>query len=384
MPESNNIITLDNIKNTLKQETGVAFSNNNFFINKVVDQFMLNLWAMKDKSGKIDVDKQKRSIYALANNVAKFAAARVDFNKDFDKIDVVFRGGIPCLSIRTELMARILSRRGYIYNDFFAAISPDSAARFVEKMSPDGRRVVIFEDDGKIPPEISVDNILSGAINRFAIRISIGQNANNLIDFYTIVPTQEIINAANRSENGFYVIKKEYDEKEKKYKRVITKTVNTDPTAPWIQFTSEMVKKTCVRRLQKVISETFPDLSDVNDLTEDAVFSEPAEENKNIITISSDNEENESEVVDWEHPTPEQAVAINSAYESYKAVPNLMLEHLNDILADFPEPDNEENRKKVKNKIISKHYALLYIFRKTKTLHQKHPELLNTFGWLIN
>lgn len=376
---SDSLITMDNIKLSLKTETGITFANNNFFLSKIFDQFTQNAWALKDTA------KQKAAIYALANNVAKFAAARVDFTKDFDKIDVIFRGGIPCLSMRTQLLPRLLARRGYIYTDFFVPIAAGSNARFVEKLTNDGRRVTIFDDDNHAQPLITVDNIINGTIDRFAIRISIGKNPNEMLDFYTIVPVGEIVAAASASDNGFFKVTrdtiKDQSGREKKVRKV-TDQRNQDPSAPWVKFTSEMAKKVCVHRLHKVISETFPDIADAAELTNDETYTEPEritpeEPEKKII------ESQTADTISWTDFTPDQISAINSAYTSYKSMPSLLIADLDKAAEDLPNPDTPEARAAVKAAIVEKHRPALYVLKQSKKLQEQKPEYMKKFGWLF-
>lgn len=376
------LITLDNIRTSLKTETGVTFNTNNFFLSKILDQFNQNTWALGT------IQKQKAAIYALANNVAKFAAARVDFTKDFDKIDVVFRGGIPCLSMRTQLLPRLLARRGYLYNDFFVPIAAGSNARFVEKLTNNGRRVSIFDDDDHPQPIINVANIVNGIIDRFAIRISIGKSPDAMLDFCAIVPADEVIAAANASDNGFYKVirttekdKNGYDKKVRK----VTDQLNADPTAPWVKFTSEMVKKVCVHRLQKVISETFPEIADAAALTDEDSYTEPER-------ITPDETPTESaktvdativEKTSWTEFTEEQAATINSAYQSYRQMPELLIADLDKAAADLPNPDTPEARTAQKAAIIEKHRPALYVLLKSKRLQEQKPEYMQKFSWLF-
>lgn len=376
------LITIDNIRTSLKTETGVTFGTNNFFLTKIVDQFAQNMWALKDQA------KQKAAIFALANNVAKFAAAQVDFSKDFDKIDVVFRGGIPCLSMRTQLLPRILARRGYLYNDFFAPIAAGSNARFVEKLTSAGRRISIFDDDDRAQPIINVENIVKGAIDRFAIRISIGKSPDAMLDFCAIVPASEIIAAANASDNGFFKVSRETVKdqygRDKKVRKV-TDTLNADPTAPWIKFTSEMVKKVCVHRLQKVISETFPEIADAAALTDEDSYTEPERitPDDSSDTAAKTVEAEASVKTSWTEFTEDQAAEIRSAYQSYKQMPDLLLADLDKAAADLPNPDTPEARAAAKATIIEKHRPALYVLLKSQKLQEQKPEYMEKFGWLF-
>lgn len=372
------LITLDNMRNSLRTETGVAFPLNSFFLNKVMDGFAQNVRALPTEQ------KQKEAIYALANNVAKFAAARVDFTKDFDKIDVVFRGGMPCLSTRTELLPRLLARRGYMYNDFFAAIGPNSNARFVEKLTANGRRVMIFNDDDQPQPLINQANLIGGNIEKFAIRISIGKSANEMLDFCAIVPADEVIAASNASENGLFKAQWMEVQDPRGYarkKRVVTDKPNDNADAPWVKYTSEMVKKVCVRRLQKVITETFPEIADACDLDTEDSYQEPIRVNSEPAAVETVAAPAQPVVVSWDNPTQEQAQAVNDAYESYKNLPDLMIEHLESMKADIPAPDARTG--KFKAEFAEKHYATLYIFRKAKSLHEKRPDLWEDFAWIF-
>lgn len=379
---SESLITLDNIRSSLKTETGVTFNNNNFFLSKILDQFNQNGWALGT------IQKQKAAIYALANNVAKFAAARVDFTKDFDKIDVVFRGGIPCLSMRTQLLPRLLARRGYLYNDFFVPIAAGSNARFVEKLTNNGRRVSIFDDDNHSQPIINVANIVNGAIDRFAIRISIGKSPDAMLDFCAIVPADEVIAAANASDNGFYKIirttEKDQYGREKKVRKV-TDQLNADPTAPWVQFTSEMVKKVCVHRLQKVISETFPEIADAASLTDEDSYTEPERITPDETPVEPVKTVDATVVqkTSWTEFTEEQAATINSAYQSYRQMPELLIADLDKAAADLPNPDTPESRAAQKSAIIEKHRPALYVLLKSKRLQEQKPEYMQKFSWLF-
>lgn len=375
---SDSLITIDNIRASLKTETGVTFTNNNFFLSKILDQFNQNAWALKT------IEKQKSAIYALANNVAKFAAARVDFTKDFDKIDIVFRGGIPCLSMRTQLLPRLLRRRGYIYNDFFAPIAAGSNARFVETVA-DGRRIVVFNDDDTAQPVINVDNIVNHVIDRFAIRISIGKKPTELLDFYAIVPAEEVIAAANASDNGFYKVTREKTRDQygrEKTVRTVTDKRNDDPTVPWVKFTTEMAKKVCVHRLHKVISETFPDIADAAELTDDEPYTEPERITPTgtpepVAAVDAD----AVEKISWTQFTPEQAATINAAHASYKSVPSMLMADLDKIIDEMPADDAD--RKKMKPVIIEKWRPALYIFLKSKKLQETRPDYMEKLGWIF-
>jgi|GEM_PF-5329314 len=375
------LITIDSIQKGLSTETGVNFKPSDFFLSKIMDGFSANARHLQTET------QQKNAIYALANSVAKFAAAQVDFKTDYDCLDIVFRGGIPCISMQTRLVPRLLARRGYIYTDFFAAIAPGSAAKFTEVIAG-GRRVVIFSDDSKQQPTINIANILNGNIDHLAIRVSIGKDANSLIDFAGVIPVDEIIAAANASEKGIYQIERYLDDNKKWKRRIKTdangnKLLNT-VECPWTQYTSEMVKKVCVRRLQKVIIETFPEIADVQGLTEEGMDADTApikvEEIKPIEEISPEEYETN---IDFEKPSESQTKDMVAAHETYKKLPEQIIDDLEKIKADFPEPLTQETMDENRENIIAKHFVTLALFRKYPSLHKKRPDLFETFKWLI-
>lgn len=377
-------LTIDSLRNGITMETGVRFRPNDFFLNKLYDGFLKNAYLLRTE------DKIKTAVYSVSSAIARCASAGIDFTKDFDLITPIFRGGIPSITIDVKAIPRLLARRGWIYQDALVAIPAGGKGQFEECIS-NGRRLVVYANNGDRQPVINCENLTNGSIERFGIRISIGRNAGEMIDFYDYVPTSEIIAAANASESGIFAFKYEKYKDEygnDKRRKVFATDANgnrvlSDKDAPWVKYTSTMVKKVCVRRLQATIRETFPDIGDVLE-TATMVGENQAQDYEQPVKIESEEipaEKPENEF-DFAKPTPEQSQEILDAKATYMKNPNALLAELEMIYKSIPDNMDDESRARTKSMLLSRHFALLFIASKQKTLAEKYPQLVDGIKWL--
>lgn len=377
-------LTIDSLRNGITMETGVRFRPNDFFLNKLYDGFLKNAYLLRTE------DKIKTAVYSVSSAIARCASAGIDFTKDFDLITPIFRGGIPTITIDVKAIPRLLARRGWIYQDALVAIPAGGKGQFEECIS-NGRRLVVYANNGDRQPVINCENLTNGTIERFGIRISIGRTASEMIDFYDYVPASEIIAAANASESGIFAFKYEKYKDEygndKRRKVFVTddngNRVLSDKDAPWVKFTSTMVKKVCVRRLQATIRETFPDIGDVLE-TATTVGENQVQDYEQPVKIESETitDEPPEKEYDFAHPTPEQTQEIMEAKKTYIKNPNALLAELEMIYKAIPDDMDDDTKKRTKQMLVSRHFALLFIASKQKSLAEKYPELVDGIKWL--
>lgn len=357
------ILTVDNLTKEISTEAGVRLKPTDLLMRRLMDGFQSNQKYLTT------MDAQKRAAFAACTEIAKCRAAAVDPVEDFDLLTIVFRAGIPAVTINVSALPRILRRKGYIYQDMIVAVPTGGKGRFVEQIA-DGRRIAIYDDGGDLPPLITPDNLTNGSIDRFAMRISIGRAAGEMLDFWDYIPTSEIIAAANASENGLYKTGWQQGPDGRKHRAILTdkdgNPIKNDKPGPWTQFTSTMVKKTAARRLQKIIKETFPDIG----ATMDAVLTEPEPSYPETI----DKEPVEAEFVvkyDWDKPDENQMADISAANATYKSNPQLLLTALENCYKEMPDNPTEDD----KRNLLSKYYTPLFIARRIKSLPEKYPAL---------
>lgn len=369
------ILTVDNLTKEISTEAGVRLKPTDLLMRRLMDGFQSNQKYLTT------MDAQKRAAFAVCTEIAKCRAAAIDPVEDFDLLTIVFRAGIPSVTINVSALPRILRRKGYIYQDMIVAVPTGGKGRFVEQIA-DGRRIAIYDDGGDLPPLITPDNLTNGSIDRFAMRISIGRAAGEMLDFWDYIPTSEIIAAANASENGLYKAGWQQGPDGRKHRAILTdkdgNPIKNDKPGPWTQFASTMVKKVCMRRLQKTIKETFPDVGAVMDAV--AKDDEPAE----IVPVTTT--ETPAEVVQtysWDKPNEDQMADISAANATYKSNPQLLLTALENCYKDTPENPTEED----KQRLIAKYYPTLYIAKRladapNSNLRAKYGPLVDGVQWL--
>lgn len=372
---TNGAITTDNLIKELSLETGVRLRTSDWLVRKLMDGFVSNAAKLQT------LDKQKKAMFAACTELAKCTAAEIDPIKDCDMLTVVFRGGMPSITINVNALPRILRRKGYIYQDMCVAIPAGGNGHFEEQIS-NGRRIIIYNQAGDSTPTVNIDNLVNGNIEKFGIRISIGKTPADMLDFFDYVPTNEIIAASNAGEAGIYKGKWVYENG--RNKKIIVKddqgnpVINTD-SCPWRDFTSTMVKKVCVRRLQKAIRETFPDIAEIVN-TVVAEETEPQPAPVDIDKIEETNDVAEQAVYDFEKPNEQQSQDIMDAITTYRANPALLLQTLETIKSEIPEDQTEAE--KMKDALLEKYFVPLFIAHRQKALAEKHPDLIDAIKWL--
>lgn len=367
------IITTDNIIGEIVKETGVRLRPNDIFVRKLMDGFAKNSSKLSTE------DKQKSAVFATCAELAKCAAAEVDPVKDFDMLTVVFRGGMPSITINIGALPRILRRKGYIYQDMCVAIPAGGHGHFEEQVS-NGRRIIVYNQAGDSTPTVNIDNLLNGSIEKFAMRISIGKTPADMIDFFDYIPTSEIIAASNAGEAGIY--KYIWTEDRGKRIRVQAKDesgnpiVNTD-SCPWRDYTSTMVKKVCIRRLQKMIKETFPDIGTV---LENVATDEQQASSEQPVPVETIEEIVAEPTFDFDAPTQEQMEDISAAKSTYMENPNLLLTALENCYKEMP--DSEDLRAQKRTELLQKYFVPLFVAKRQTKLREKYPELVGGIAWL--
>lgn len=212
--------------------------------------------------------------------------------EDYDKIDFVKRGKVITLSARVQAFIRACKRKGFTLIETIIGV-PQGDDIYFEEVYKDHVGIIYLLKDSRVNPDrdITAERLINNYFNRYICRLEIRNNkTGEIIMTSTDMTNQEIMYAQSCSENGLFESEwKEYKDKNnqtKKYKVVYDGSSDTEvrvnKNSIWYKWTSEMVKKTILRRALKNLKETLPELYDTI-LAFDKEFIQPQPEDDNSI-----------------------------------------------------------------------------------------------------
>lgn len=303
--------------------------------------------------------------------------------EDYDKIDFVQRGNIVTISARVQALIRACRRKGFTLKETIVAVPKDDDVYFEEEYK-DGVGIIYLLKDGRKQPDrdITAERLINNYFKRFLCRLEIKNNiTNEIIMTTTEMTNSEVMNAQASSENGLFqsewVTYLDKYQKEKKKKIIHDGSDGNDPilnkNSIWYKWTSEMVKKTIIRRALKNIKETLPELQQTFmafDKDEELVkeVKEKAKPDIQEVIIEADGVETIK--VDLLHLTKEQQSDVDEMFDIYKQNPKTAqadAEHIKELYeTGMPIQD-----------IIDEHYPELVNISKSKKLYPLIENILN-------
>ena len=322
--------------------------------------------ALKSLDLKTEADARQASNTFL-DNLQTLAQGGIT-TEDYDKIDFVKRGKVITISARVQALIRAARRKGFIITETIIAVPKEDDIYFQEEFY-NGSFVYILKDARKnTDREITAERLVDGYFKNFLCRLEILDIKNNRkIMTSTEMSGEEILRAQEASENGIFVSKwveaQGYNGYSKKKKVILNgkdgreKVLNKDSI--WIKWTSEMVKKTIMRRALKNIKEALPEL-DQTILAFDADLQIPATEEvqqKELKII--DVEGVEVDGVDLTNLTEEQKQDVEEVFEIYKQNPLTAQKDAEEIKEKY------ENGIEIKD-LINEYYAEIVNLSKSK------------------
>lgn len=292
--------------------------------------------------------------------------------EDYDKIDFVKRGKVITISARVQAFIRACKRKGFTLIETIIGV-PQGDDIYFEEVYKDGRGIIYLLKDGRVNPDrdITAERLIDNYFNRFICRLEIRNNkTGEIIMIATDMTNQEIMNAQACSENGLYESEwksyKDENNQTKKYKIVYDGSKDTEvrlnKNSIWFKWTSEMVKKTILRRALKNLKETLPELYDTfMAFDKEFIPVDPEDDNNEneIKEVVIEVDGVESAVVNLEKLTEEQQKDADDVFEIYKQNPANAMQDAEKIKQQY-----ESGR--ALNDIINEYYAELVTLSKSK------------------
>lgn len=293
--------------------------------------------------------------------------------EDYDKIDLVKRGNVITLSARVQAFIRACKRKGFTLIETIIGV-PQGDNVYFEEIYKDGVGIIYLLKDSRVNPDrdITAERLIDNYFDRFICRLEIRNNkTGEIIMIATDMTNQEIMNAQACSENGLYESEwKEYKDKNnqtKKYKVVYDGSGDTEvrmnKNSIWFKWTSEMVKKTILRRALKNLKETLPELYDTFMAFDKEFIPATPEDNDEIkeVVIEVDGVVNVP-TVNLQKLTEEQQKDADEVFEIYKQNPANAMQDAEKIKEIY------ESGKPI-NEIIDEYYAELVTLSKSKKIY---------------
>ncbi|MGN0960624.1 MAG: hypothetical protein ACI4PF_00325 [Christensenellales bacterium] len=293
--------------------------------------------------------------------------------EDYDKIDLVKRGKVITLSARVQAFIRACKRKGFTLIETIIGV-PQGDNVYFEEIYKDGVGIIYLLKDSRVNPnrDITAERLINNYFERFICRLEIRNNkTGEIIMTATDMTNQEIMNAQACSENGLYESEwksyKDENNQIKKYKVVYDGSNDTEvrvnKNSIWFKWTSEMVKKTILRRALKNLKESLPELYDTimafdkefipTTLEDDDEIKEVIIDVDGVTTIPN---------VNLQKLTEEQQKDVNELFEIYKQNPANAMQDAEKIkeLYESGKPIYE---------IINEYYAELVNLSKSKNTY---------------
>lgn len=303
--------------------------------------------------------------------------------EDYDKIDFVQRGNVVTISARVQALIRACRRKGFTLKETIVAVPKDDDVYFEEEYKDGVGIIYLLRDSRKQPDrDITAERLINNYFKRFLCRLEIKNNVTNEIIMTTTEMTNsEVMNAQASSENGLFqsewVTYLDKYKKEKKKKVIHDGSDGKEPIlnkySAWYKWTSEMVKKTIIRRALKNIKETLPELQQTFmafDKDEELAKEVKEKTKPDIQEVIIEADGIEPIKVDLLHLTKEQQSDVEEMFDIYKQNPKTAqadAEHLKELYeTGMPIQD-----------IIDEHYPELINLSKSKKLYPLIENIVN-------
>ena len=289
--------------------------------------------ALNDLGIKTESEAKKAANVFLDNLQTLFQGGIT--SEDYDKIDFVKRGKVLTVSARVQALIRAFRKKGYMLIDTIIPV-PEGDDVYFEENYKDGVGIIYLVKDKRINTdrEITAERLVNNYFNKFICRLELREvSTGRTIMTVSEMSNQEVMFAQAASDNGIFlsewkevtdkngniVYKDKANTQPKKYKVIYDGSKNTEvkynTDSMWVKWTSEMVKKTVMRRALKNIKETIPELaSTIMAFDTEFIPSEPTDNNdNNVIEVDGVNNFD----IDLNNLTEEQQQDVQDCYEIY-------------------------------------------------------------------
>lgn len=301
-------------------------------------------------------------------------------SEDYDKLDLVKRGNVITVSARVQALIRAFRRKGYMLIDTIIPVPKDDDVYFEENYK-DGIGIIYLVRDQRKNPDrrISAERLVNNYFEKFICRLEIREvSTGKTIMTVSEMSNEEVMYAQSSSDNGIFfsewkevvdkkgnvVYKDAAKTQPKKYKVIYDGSngnevkYNTD--AMWVKWTSEMVKKTVMRRALKNVKETIPELAPTIMAFDTEFIPNDQQDNPKETVIEVDGITNVD--IDLTNLTEDQQADVKDCYEIYCQNP------------ENAKLDAERCKKMYEegvplNQIINENYAELVNLSKSKNLY---------------
>lgn len=301
-------------------------------------------------------------------------------SEDYDKLDLVKRGNVITVSARVQALIRAFRRKGYMLIDTIIPVPKDDDVYFEENYK-DGIGIIYLVRDQRKNPDrrISAERLVNNYFEKFICRLEIREvSTGRTIMTVSEMSNEEVMYAQSSSDNGIFfsewkevvdkkgnvVYKDAAKTQPKKYKVIYDGSngnevkYNTD--AMWVKWTSEMVKKTVMRRALKNVKETIPELAPTIMAFDTEFIPNDQPDNPKETVIEVDGITNVD--IDLTNLTEDQQADVKDCYEIYCQNP------------ENAKLDAERCKKMYEegvplNQIINENYAELVNLSKSKNLY---------------
>lgn len=284
--------------------------------------------------------------------------------EDHDKIDMIKRGKLICLSARVEAFLRAAARKGYRITETVIGVPIEDAGTTYFKENFYGGEIVYTLEDRRYQCDraITAERLIGGYFAKFICRLDIHDVKQNKRVVMTMceMANDEILQVSAASEQGLYKSRWEKYKKDNGYdgnRKVITSEINSDGF--WVKWTGPMVEKTVIRRALKRVREVLPELSDTIyafDRDElETVPELPAEKPMLEIPMQIVN-------VNLHKLTAEQKADVEETLDLFKVNPKLAEDKAVEIKALLDSGEPLQN-------VINTHYASIINIKKSKKLY---------------
>lgn len=333
--------------------------------------------ALNDLKLKTESEAKKAANVFLDNLQTLFQGGVT--SEDYDKLDLIKRGNVVTVSARVQALIRAFRRKGYMLIDTIIPVPVGDDVYFEENYK-DGVGIIYLVKDKRVNADrrISAERLVNNYFEKFICRLEIREvSTGRTIMTISEMSNQEVMFAQSSSDNGIFLSEwKEVVDKNgktiykdaaktqaKKYKVIYDGSNGTDvkynQDSMWVKWTSEMVKKTVMRRALKNVKETIPELAPtIMAFDTEFVPNEPQENNETVVEVKGVNNVD----IDLSNLTEDQQADVKDCYEIYCQNP------------ENAKLDAEKCKKLYEdgvplNQIINENYAELVNLSKSKNLY---------------
>lgn len=333
--------------------------------------------ALNDLKLKTESEAKKAANVFLDNLQTLFQGGVT--SEDYDKLDLIKRGNVVTISARVQALIRAFRRKGYMLIDTIIPVPVGDDVYFEENYK-DGVGIIYLVKDKRVNTDriISAERLVSNYFEKFICRLEIREvSTGRTIMTISEMSNQEVMFAQSSSDNGIFLSEwKEVVDKNgktiykdaaktqaKKYKVIYDGSNGTDvkynQDSMWVKWTSEMVKKTVMRRALKNVKETIPELAPtIMAFDTEFVPNEPQENNETVVEVEGVNNVD----IDLSNLTEDQQADVKDCYEIYCQNP------------ENAKLDAEKCKRLYEegvplNQIINENYAELVNLSKSKNLY---------------